>query len=121
YQCIGREAGWLVGATAAGKTCPADAPHIMCLPERPFEKVKFLEDVKKCYEQYGFVSVVCGEGVTYADGRPVSASEIEDAGNSRSPSRCRCVRPTGRFGWISTRPTCVAKKPSNWLRREPLA
>jgi 6-phosphofructokinase 1 len=78
YQCIGREAGWLVGATAAGKTCPADAPHIMCLPERPFEKVKFLEDVKKCYEQYGFVSVVCGEGVTYADGRPVSASEIED-------------------------------------------
>ena len=78
YQCIGREAGWLVGATAAGKTCPADAPHIMCLPERPFEKEKFLEDVKECYEQYGFVSVVCGEGVTYADGRPVSTSETED-------------------------------------------
>ncbi|MEN8127209.1 MAG: 6-phosphofructokinase [Planctomycetota bacterium] len=78
YQCIGREAGWLVGATAAGKTCPADAPHIMCLPERPFEKEKFLADVKKCYDQYGFVSVVCGEGVTYADGRPVSASETED-------------------------------------------
>ena len=78
YQCIGREAGWLVGATAAGKTCPADAPHIMCLPERPFEKKKFLENVKECYEQYGFVSVVCGEGVTYADGRPVSTSETED-------------------------------------------
>lgn len=78
YQCIGREAGWLVGATAAGKTTPADAPHIMCLPERPFEKEKFLADVKECYEQYGFVSVVCGEGVTYADGRPVSASETED-------------------------------------------
>ena len=78
YQCIGREAGWLVGATAAGKTCPADAPHIMCLPERPFEKEKFLENVKECYEQYGFVSVVCGEGVTYADGRPVSTSETED-------------------------------------------
>jgi len=78
YQCIGREAGWLVGATAAGKTRPGDAPHIMCLPERPFEKEKFLADVKKCYDQYGFVSVVCGEGVTYADGRPVSASQTED-------------------------------------------
>lgn len=78
YQCIGREAGWLVGATAAGKKSPADAPHIMCMPERPFEKEKFLADVKKCYDEYGFVSVVCGEGITFADGRPVSASETED-------------------------------------------
>lgn len=78
YQCIGREAGWLVGATAAGKTSPEDAPHIMCLPERDFDKHKFLADVKKCYDAYGFVSVVCGEGITYADGTPVSASQTKD-------------------------------------------
>lgn len=78
YQCIGREAGWLVGATAAGKKTPADAPHIMCLPERPFEKDTFLAEVKKCYAAYGFVSIVCGEGITYADGTPVSASQTKD-------------------------------------------
>ena len=78
YQCIGREAGWLVGATAAGKKKPTDAPHIMCFPERAFDKEKFLSDVKSCYEQYGFVSVVCGEGITYADGTPVSASQTAD-------------------------------------------
>jgi len=78
FQCIGREAGWLAGAAAMGKKCESDAPHILCLPERPFEKGKFLADVKRCYDAYGFVSVVCGEGITYADGRPVSASETTD-------------------------------------------
>ncbi len=78
YQCIGREAGWLVGATAVGKSSAADAPHIMCLPERAFDKDKFLADVKKCYDAYGFVSIVCGEGITHADGTPVSASQTKD-------------------------------------------
>ncbi len=78
FQCIGREAGWLVGATAAGKHAEDEAPHLMCFPERPFEKEKFIADVRRCHEQYGFVSVVCGEGITYADGRPVSASETQD-------------------------------------------
>ena len=82
YQCIGREAGWLVGATAAGKTNTDDAPHIICLPERPFDKDKFLADVKNCYETYGFVSIVCGEGITYADGMPVSASQTKDKFNN---------------------------------------
>jgi 6-phosphofructokinase 1 len=78
FQTIGREAGWLAAATALVKNDPEDAPHILCLPERPFEKAKFLADVKNAYEQYGFVSVVCGEGIAYADGRPVSASETTD-------------------------------------------
>ena len=82
FQCIGREAGWLVGATAAGKKNPEDAPHIMCLPERAFNKVKFLADVKKCYDKFGFVSVVCGEGITYSDGTPVSASQTMDKFNN---------------------------------------
>lgn len=82
FQCIGREAGWLVGATAAGKKNPEDAPHILCFPERAFEKEKFLADVKKCYEAYGFVSIVCGEGITYADGTPVSASQTKDRFNN---------------------------------------
>ncbi len=78
FQCIGREAGWLVGATAAGKRSEEEAPHLMCFPERAFDKDKFLADFKACYDKYGFVSIVCGEGITFADGRPVSASETAD-------------------------------------------
>jgi 6-phosphofructokinase 1 len=82
FQCIGREAGWLPAATALAKTCPSDAPHIICFPERSFDKDKFLADVKKCYEEHGYVSVVCGEGITYADGTPVSASQTKDKFNN---------------------------------------
>ncbi len=82
FQAIGREAGWLAAATALAKTCESDAPHILCLPERPFVKDTFLANVKACYDKYGFVSVVCGEGITYGDGRPVSASETSDKFNN---------------------------------------
>jgi len=82
YQSIGRNAGWLAAASAAGKKADADPPHILCLPERPFEKEKFLTDVKRCYDRFGWVSIVCGEGITYADGRPVSASQIKDKFNN---------------------------------------
>ena len=78
FQAIGREAGWLAAATAMGKRDAADAPHILCLPERHFVREKFLADVKRCCEEYGWVSIVCGEGITAADGRPVSASETTD-------------------------------------------
>jgi 6-phosphofructokinase 1 len=82
FQAIGREAGWLAAATAAGKLRPEDAPHIMCLPERAFDKAKFLKKVKEIYDAFGWVSVVCGEGITFADGTAVSASETKDKFNN---------------------------------------
>jgi 6-phosphofructokinase len=78
HQTVGRGAGWLAAASVAAKKHPEDAPHILCLPERAFEKDKFLSQVKRCYDQLGWVSIVCGEGVAYADGTPVSASRIKD-------------------------------------------
>ena len=82
FQAVGRNAGWLTAAAAAGKKSQADAPHILCLPERHFEKDKFLQQVKRCYDQFGWVSIVCGEGITYADGSPVSASRAADKFNN---------------------------------------
>jgi 6-phosphofructokinase 1 len=55
-----------------------DAPHIILMPERPFEREKFLAEVKACHARHGWVSVVCGEGVCYADGTPISASQVTD-------------------------------------------
>ncbi|MDR3110107.1 MAG: 6-phosphofructokinase [Planctomycetaceae bacterium] len=78
FQTVGRSAGWLPAAAACAKTSEDDAPHIILLPERPFVKEKFIDTVKSVYAKYGYVSIVCGEGVCYADGRPVSASETKD-------------------------------------------
>ena len=78
FQTVGREAGWLPAAAACAKTAEDDAPHIILIPERPFVKEKFLAEAKACYEKYGWVSVVCGEGVCYEDGTPISATSVKD-------------------------------------------
>ena len=82
FQTIGREAGWLAAATAFARRDEDDAPHILVLPERAFERDAFLSKVEACYKKFGYVSVVCGEGCKYADGTPVSASQIKDKFNN---------------------------------------
>jgi 6-phosphofructokinase 1 len=78
YQTIGRDAGWLAAATAIARQNEEDAPHLIYAPEFTFDRDKFLTDVDRCVKQYGWVSVVCGEGLKYADGTPVSASTTKD-------------------------------------------
>jgi 6-phosphofructokinase 1 len=78
YQSIGRDAGWLSAAAAVARRQDSDAPHLIYLPEVAFEKDRFLADVQGCIGRYGWVSIVCGEGLQYADGTPVSASETTD-------------------------------------------
>jgi 6-phosphofructokinase 1 len=78
YQTIGRDAGWLVAAAAMGKTREEEAPHLLYMPERAFDAGRFLKDAQECIKKYGWVSIVCGEGLRYADGRPVSASTTKD-------------------------------------------
>lgn len=82
YQTIGRDAGWLGAATALAKKSEEDAPHLIYMPERSFSKEEFLADVDECIKRYGRVSVVCGEGIKYADGTPVSASQTKDKFNN---------------------------------------
>ena len=78
FQTVGRSAGWLPAAAACGKRAPADPPHIILMPERPFDREAFLAAVATAHKRYGYVSIVCGEGITYADGTPVSASQTQD-------------------------------------------
>lgn len=78
FQTVGRSAGWLPAAAACAKRSPADPPHIILMPERPFQLEAFLDAVADAHRKFGFVSVVCGEGITNPDGSPVSASQVKD-------------------------------------------
>ena len=78
YQSIGRDAGWLPAAAALAKRSDEDAPHLVYMPERDFDKEQFLADVADVHDRFGYVSIVCGEGIKYADGTPVSASQTTD-------------------------------------------
>jgi 6-phosphofructokinase 1 len=78
FQTVGRSAGWLPAAASLAKRKPEDPPHIILVPERPFEEQKFLDRAQTIHKQFGFVSIVCGEGISHADGTPVSASKVTD-------------------------------------------
>ena len=78
HQTVGRSAGWLAASAAVAKRDPDDAPHLIYLPERPFDRDRFLADVKRCHDEFGWACVVCGEGIALADGTPVSASQVKD-------------------------------------------
>ena len=47
FQTVGRSAGWLPAAAALARSAEDDAPHILLLPERPFDRDRFLADVPR--------------------------------------------------------------------------
>jgi ATP-dependent phosphofructokinase / diphosphate-dependent phosphofructokinase len=107
FQTVGRSAGWLPAAAACAKKNAADPPHIILMPEVAFDRAKFLAAVEKAQKKFGFVSIVCGEGITNADGSPVSASGTQDrfgnvefgamGGTSAAMMLHRMI--SGEFGW----------------------
>jgi len=78
HQTVGRNVGWLAAAAALAKRRDEEAPHLIYLPERPLSRTRVLEEVRTCVGAYGWASIVCGEGVVWEDGTPVSASKTQD-------------------------------------------
>ncbi len=78
FQTVGRRAGWLPAAAAAARRFKGDPPHIILMPERAFDEKAFLAKVEQTHKKFGYVSIVCGEGVSHADGTPISASTTKD-------------------------------------------
>ncbi|HPF99173.1 MAG TPA: 6-phosphofructokinase [Kiritimatiellia bacterium] len=81
---MGRHAGFLTAAAALGRKYPDDGPHLVYLPERPFEMDKFLADVKKVYEANKRCLVAVSEGISDKDGTAVAAKlskEVDSHGN----------------------------------------
>ena len=70
-EAMGRNAGWIAAATALARKNPGDAPHLIYLPERPFDEEAFLRDVKALHERQGGVVVVVSEGLKNRDGQPI--------------------------------------------------
>ncbi|MDE7252815.1 MAG: 6-phosphofructokinase [Acetatifactor sp.] len=70
-EIMGRNAGWLTGATALAKTEECEGPDLIYLPELVFDVDTFLKKVKTLLEKKDSVVVVVSEGIKLADGRYV--------------------------------------------------
>jgi len=75
-EVMGRNAGWIAAGTtlAKSKENPNDAPHLIYLPELPFSKEKFIDDVQGVLKKNKYCMVVVGEGLVDKDGNYVANS-----------------------------------------------
>jgi len=69
---MGRHAGFLTAASVLAKKYSDDGPHLIYLPEKPFNIHYFVRDVKEVYEKYGRCVVAVSEGIVDEDDMPIA-------------------------------------------------
>jgi ATP-dependent phosphofructokinase / diphosphate-dependent phosphofructokinase len=65
---MGRHAGWLAAASALARSDPADAPHLVLVPEEPCGEGPFLSAVRHQHARTGLCIVTVAEGARDASG-----------------------------------------------------
>jgi 6-phosphofructokinase 1 len=75
---MGRNAGFLTAAASMAQKYPDDGPHLIYLPERPFNVESFINDVRDVYDRYGRCVIAVSEGVSDESGTPIIASLTKD-------------------------------------------
>ncbi|MBL1216932.1 MAG: 6-phosphofructokinase [Planctomycetes bacterium] len=68
---MGRHAGWLTAASLLARKFPGDGPHLIYLPEVPFDLNRFVVDVEEVYRKHGRCLIAAAEGIQTGDGTPV--------------------------------------------------
>lgn len=70
-EVMGRNAGWLTGATALARAEDCVGPDLIYLPEIAFDVDKFLKKVRELLKKKNSVVVAVSEGIKLADNRYV--------------------------------------------------
>ena len=82
---MGRHAGFLTAASVLAQRYPEDGPHLVYVPERAFDKKRFLADVKAANKKYGRCIIAVSEGIQDAKGKAIaeqfSGGERDSHGN----------------------------------------
>lgn len=76
---MGRNAGFLTAASALARHAEGDGPHLIYLPEVPFDVDRFIEDVKGVVGKYNRCQIAVSEGIKDKEGKDIAASLIAGA------------------------------------------
>lgn len=85
-EIMGRNAGWLTAAAALARRPGCEAPHIICMPEVPFDEEAFLRRVRELQAEKKHLIIAVSEGIRYKDGTYVAAQSKLDAFGHRQLS-----------------------------------
>ncbi|MBD3174698.1 MAG: diphosphate--fructose-6-phosphate 1-phosphotransferase [Armatimonadia bacterium] len=82
-EVMGRDAGWMTASAQLAKVDERTGPHVILLPESPFEPQKFLDMVQKDVDRYDRCVIAASEGIKDKDGNLVAAADTVDAFGNR--------------------------------------
>ena len=83
-EIMGRNEGWLTGATSAARPAPDAPPHLVYLPEVKVTRKQLIDDVKKKYDEHGYCVIAVSEGFTFAgEERQTTSDQVDEFGHSR--------------------------------------
>lgn len=82
-EVMGRHAGWTTAACALAADREGDAPHVLLLPEVPFDEERFLSKVDEAGRRYGYCVIAVSEGVRRPDGEFLSAGAVDAFGHAQ--------------------------------------
>lgn len=68
-EIMGRNAGWLTGASALARQQDGDGPDLIYLPECEFSFERYLSDLKQVFQRKKNIVVAVSEGVRTSDGK----------------------------------------------------
>jgi 6-phosphofructokinase len=78
-EVMGRHAGWIAAAAGLAGRGSAEPPHVILLPEVPFEQQRFLDRVRESVTGCGYCVIVVSEGAAYPDGKFLADAGTKDA------------------------------------------
>ncbi len=83
-EIMGRDAGWLTGATQVGRRENGMAPHLVYLPEVEVDPDQFLADCHREFDQWGYLVVAVSEGFAFSESDIEKTSEqVDEFGHAR--------------------------------------
>lgn len=94
---MGRHAGFLTGAAALLRQREDDGPHLVNLPEVPFDLDRVASEVEAVYRRHKRCLIAVSEGVAGADGTPLLAT-LTSAGKEKDAHGNVRLSGTGALG-----------------------
>ncbi|MDR1461880.1 MAG: 6-phosphofructokinase [Azoarcus sp.] len=70
-ETMGRNVGWLAAATALAARETDEAPHMVLVPEMPFDEQAILARAETLLSRLGYCAITVAEGIRRADGSPL--------------------------------------------------
>jgi 6-phosphofructokinase 1 len=74
-EVMGRNAGWMTASSALARRADGDAPNLIYVPEAPWDRARFLDDVKRTHAKHGWCFIAASVGTKDESGEYLATQQ----------------------------------------------